>query len=63
MVFCQEKKVSYDELLDSIITGKNILDSAPVYNQYSLLKNYLKKYRDIQKQRRLSGNKIHQKNL
>lgn len=45
--YLPRKKVSYDQLLDSLITGKNVLDTAPVYRQYALLRNSLKKYRDI----------------
>ena len=40
-------KLLYGQLLDSLTNGKNILDSAPVYRQYALLKTYLKKYEDI----------------
>jgi len=46
--FLPRKTVSYDQLLDSLITGKNILDTAPVYRQYALLRAQLKKYRDIE---------------
>ncbi|CAN5841311.1 L,D-transpeptidase family protein [soil metagenome] len=46
--FLPRKKVSYDDLLDSLITGKNVLDTAPVYRQYALLRSSLKKYRDIE---------------
>lgn len=46
--YLPRNKLLYEQLLDSLIMGKNILDDAPVYRQYSLLKNYLKKYRDIQ---------------
>lgn len=46
--FLPRKTVSYDQLLDSLITGKNILDTAPVYKQYALLRAQLKKYKDIE---------------
>jgi L,D-transpeptidase YcbB len=46
--YLPRKTVSYEQLLDSLITGKNILDTAPVYRQYALLKDQLKKYRDIE---------------
>ena len=46
--FLPRKKVSYEQLLDSLISGKKILDTAPVYRQYALLKEQLKKYRDIE---------------
>ncbi|HRH60880.1 MAG TPA: peptidoglycan-binding protein, partial [Chitinophagaceae bacterium] len=46
--YLPRKKVSYNQLLDSLLgTGKGILDTAPVYRQYGLLKTQLKKYRDI----------------
>lgn len=45
--YLPRNKVFYMQLLDSLISGKDILDAAPVYRQYSLLKNYLKKYRDL----------------
>jgi hypothetical protein len=41
--FLPRKTVSYDQLLDSLITGKNILDTAPVYRQYALLRAAIKK--------------------
>ena len=37
--YLPRKKVSYSQLLDSLIQGKDILDTAPVYRQYGLLKN------------------------
>ena len=45
--YLPRKKASYNQLLDSLISGKNILDAAPVYRQYALLKDQLKKYREI----------------
>ncbi len=39
------KKISYTQTLDSLLTGKDVLDNPPVYRQYYLLKDYLKKYR------------------
>ena len=41
--YLPRKKVSFALLLDSLINGKNILDSAPVFRQYALLKEQLKK--------------------
>ncbi len=38
-------KVSYSAILDSLITGKDLLDNPPVYRQYYLLKDYLIKYK------------------
>lgn len=46
--FLPRKTVSYDQLLDSLLNGKDILDTAPVYRQYALLKNELKKYKEIE---------------
>ncbi|MEP6845090.1 MAG: L,D-transpeptidase family protein [Panacibacter sp.] len=46
--YLPRKTVSYDQLLDSLISGKDILDTAPVYRQYALLKKYLTQYRDIE---------------
>jgi len=45
--YLPRKKISYSLLLDSLIDGKDILKSPPVYRQYSLLKNQLKKYQGI----------------
>lgn len=45
--FVPRKKISYSLLLDSLIDGKDILKSPPVYRQYILLKKELKKYNDI----------------
>lgn len=42
------KKLSYNDLLDSLIAGKNILENAPVYIQYSRLRNFLQTYKNIQ---------------
>jgi murein L,D-transpeptidase YcbB/YkuD len=47
--YLPRKKIAYNLLLDSFILGKDILNNPPVYRQYSLLKNQLKKYRDIMK--------------
>ncbi len=45
--YISRKKISYAVLLDSLLNGKDVLNSPPVYRQYSLLKNQLKKYEDI----------------
>lgn len=42
------KNLSYTEMLDSLISGKDILSNPPVYRQYYLLKEYLQKYRDVE---------------
>ncbi len=39
------KKISYTQTLDSLLSGQDILDNPPLYRQYYLLKDYLKKYR------------------
>jgi murein L,D-transpeptidase YcbB/YkuD len=41
------KKLNYNKLLDSIIKGNPVLENPPVYRQYTLLKNELKKYQII----------------
>lgn len=46
--YLPKKKVSYSQMLDSLIAGKDVLNSAPLFRQYNFLKNYLKKFRDIQ---------------
>lgn len=38
------KKISSQQLLDSLVAGNNMLENFPVYRQYNLLKDYLKKY-------------------
>ncbi len=43
------KKVSYSQTLDSLLSGKDILENPPVFRQYYLLKDYLKKYRLVEK--------------
>lgn len=45
--YVPRKKISYSLLLDSLIEGKDILKSPPVYRQYSLLKKELKKFNAI----------------
>ena len=45
--YIPRKKISYSLLLDSLINGKDVLDSAPIYRQYGLLKNQLRKYEEI----------------
>lgn len=40
------KKLSYTQLLDSLLGGKDLLNDPPVYRQYYALKDYLKKYRE-----------------
>lgn len=43
------KKISYTQTLDSLLSGKDVLANPPVYMQYYLLKDYLKKYRLAEK--------------
>ena len=45
--YIPRKKISPAILLDSLLKGKDVLNSPPVYRQYSLLKNQLKKYEGI----------------
>ena len=35
-------------MLDSLIGGKDVLSAAPVFIQYNRLKDYLRKFRNIQ---------------
>ncbi|MEO5892862.1 MAG: L,D-transpeptidase family protein [Ferruginibacter sp.] len=44
------KKITSQQLLDSLVTGNNVLANSPVYRQYNLLKTYLKKYNQIKAQ-------------
>ncbi|HNP24812.1 MAG TPA: L,D-transpeptidase family protein [Panacibacter sp.] len=46
--FLPRKKVSYTQMLDSLIGGKDVLSAAPVFIQYNRLKDYLRKFRNIQ---------------
>ena len=41
------KKITSGQLLDSLVNGNNVLENSPVFNQYNLLKDYLKKYNTI----------------
>ena len=43
------KKIEYTQMLDSLLSGKDVLTDPPVYKQYYLLKDYLKKYRSAEK--------------
>jgi murein L,D-transpeptidase YcbB/YkuD len=44
------KKTSTAALLDSLNSGRNLLEDAPVYRQYGLLKKQLEKYYQLQTQ-------------
>ncbi len=47
--FLPRRKVNLVQLMDSLLSNQSALVSnEPVYRQYGLLKNYLKKYRDIE---------------
>lgn len=48
--FITRKKVTIKQLLDSLVSDKDILTDAPVYRQYALLKDYLKKYNRLKQQ-------------
>ena len=43
------KKIEYSQMLDSLLSGKDVLTDPPVYKQYYLLREYLKKYRAVEK--------------
>lgn len=43
------KKIEYTQMLDSLLNGDDVLTDPPVYKQYYLLKEYLKKYRAAEK--------------
>jgi L,D-transpeptidase YcbB len=45
--FLPRKKITSQQLLDSLVSGNNILENSPVFRQYNLLKEYLKKYNAI----------------
>lgn len=47
--YIPRKKISYTVLLDSLLDGKDLLNSPPIYRQYSLLKDQLKKYEEMKK--------------
>lgn len=55
------KKLSYSQLLDSL--SNKSLANEPVFKQYHLLKDYLKKYRDIQSNNPLPFIKTDRKKL
>lgn len=42
--FLPRKKNTSQQLLDSLLNGKNVVENARVFKQYNLLKDYLKKY-------------------
>ncbi|MDN3654740.1 L,D-transpeptidase family protein [Ferruginibacter paludis] len=44
------KKLTTQQLLDSLVNGAGILQKDPVYRQYHLLKDYLKKYNQLNAQ-------------
>ena len=41
--FLPRKKITSQQLLDSLVSGNNILENTPVFRQYNLLKEYLNK--------------------
>ena len=41
------KKITTQQLLDSLVNGNNKFQNLPMYRQYNLLKDYLKKYNGI----------------
>ncbi|MEO6404807.1 MAG: L,D-transpeptidase family protein [Ferruginibacter sp.] len=42
------KTISYTATLDSLLSGKDLLENPPVYRQYYLLKEYLQKYKQVE---------------
>ncbi len=48
--YLPRKESSYPKLLDSLLKGKDVMERAPVYYQYDLLKKQLKRYADIKVQ-------------
>ncbi|MBC7628104.1 murein L,D-transpeptidase [Ferruginibacter sp.] len=44
------KKITSQQLLDSLVSGRDVLQNTPVYRQYNLLKEYLKKYNNLKAQ-------------
>ncbi len=42
--YLPRKKITSQQLLDSMLTGKNTLENSSVFKQYRMLKEYLKKY-------------------
>lgn len=57
-----KKKLTYTALLDSL-TNNKILENEPVYRQYHLLKDYLKKFRSLQANNSLPVIKTDKKKL
>jgi murein L,D-transpeptidase YcbB/YkuD len=45
--YLPRKENSYQEFLDSLMNGKDVIENAPVYYQYNLLKKQLQKYANI----------------
>jgi murein L,D-transpeptidase YcbB/YkuD len=58
------KKLTTQQLFDSLVGGAGILQKEPVYRQYNLLKEYLKKYNQLNAQSTLifikGDKKVHQ---
>lgn len=55
------KKISSQQLLDSLVSSKNFIDNSPTYRQYALLKDYLKKYNNLKVQGKLEPIKADKK--
>lgn len=55
------KKITTQQLLDSLVKGNNVLENSPVFRQYNLLKDYLKKYNSIKAQGNLTTIKADKK--
>jgi len=59
--FLPRKKITSQQLLDSLVSGNNILENSPVFRQYNLLKEYLKKYNGIKAKGELTNIKADKK--
>jgi murein L,D-transpeptidase YcbB/YkuD len=55
------KKITSQQLLDSLVNGNNVLENSPVYRQYDLLKDYLKRYNTIKEKGSLATIKADKK--
>lgn len=60
--YLPRKKITSQQLLDSLLTGKNTLENSSVFKQYGLLKDYLKKYNLIKEKGPLAVIKTDKKN-
>ncbi len=59
--FLPRKKNTSQQLLDSMLNGKNLVENSRVFRQYNLLKDYLKKYNLIKTTGNLTAIKTNKK--